>query len=269
MWLRFISLLGLACMLCGCVTTKVLDEPTVAPEGNPLAAAQDAAMATTLDWVILRNGPGTWSKNADWDQYLLRIENQSKVALVLGEIFLEDSTGTKVYPELGRQALRTSSKQVAKRYKDVDVHVKPGTGTEAMVATVIGTTVVGGYVVVAGGLISGLLSTLGLSTSFGTAFTTAGAALLVAGPAIVIRNQRHRREVDARIQEFRSDLPYSVAPGVVERVVIFFPITPSPRRLVLRYSQGGAVQTLELDTSKSLDGLHLGVPPTKTRASAM
>ena len=245
-------------MLCGCVSTKVLDEPTETPEGNPLAAAQDAAMAATLDWIIVRNGPGTWSKNADWDQYLLRIENQSKVALVLGEIFLEDSTGTKVYPELGRQALRTSSKQVAKRYKDVDVHVKPGTGTEVMVATVIGTTLVGGYVALAGGVIYSISSSLGLSTGFGTALAAVGSALIVAGPAIVIRNQRHRREVDARIQEFRSDLPYSVAPGVVERVVIFFPITPSPRRLVLRYSQGGAVQTLELDTSKSLDGLHLG-----------
>jgi len=258
MWFRFVSLLGLACMLCGCVSTKVLDEPKEILEGNPLAAAQDSAMAATLDWIIVRNGPGTWSKNADWDQYLLRIENHSTAALLLDETFLEDSTGTEVYPGLGRQALRTSSKQVAKRYKDADVQVKAGTGTTVMAATVIGSTVVGGYFAAAGVGIASFSSWLGLSTSFGTAVTTAGVALIVAGPAIVIRNRRHRREVDTRIHEFRSDLPYSVAPGITKQVVVFFPITPSPRHLVLRYSQGGSIQTLRLDTSKSLDGLHLG-----------
>ena len=255
---RLATMVGLFLSLFGCASTKVLDEPTLPPEGNPLATAKDAAMSTALDWVIVRNGPGTWSKNADWDQYLLRIENQSKAALVLGEIFLEDSTGTRVYPGLGRGALRTGSKQVARRYKDADIRVKAGTGTAVMAATVIGTTFVGGYLAVAGVGISSFVSWLGLSTSFGTALTTAGAALIVAGPAVVIRHRRLRREVDARIHEFRSDLPYSVAPGVVERVVFFFPITPSPRRLVLRYSQSGVVQTLRLDTSKSLDGLHLG-----------
>ncbi|MCS5683596.1 MAG: hypothetical protein NZ609_13765 [Acidimicrobiales bacterium] len=255
---RLAAMVGSVLLLFGCASTKVLDEPTFPPEGNPLAVARDQTTAATLDWVIVRNGPGTWSKNADWDQYLLRIENRSKAALVLDETFLEDSTGTKVYPELGRQALRTGSKQVAKRYKDADVRVKAGTGTAVMAATVIGTTVVGGYFAVAGVGIAAFSSWLGLSTSFGAAVTTAGAALIVAGPAIVISHWRHRREVDAKIQEFRADLPYSIAPGVVERVVFFFPITPSPRRLVLGYSQGGAVQTLRLDTSKSLDGLHLG-----------
>ena len=118
---RLAAMVGSVLLLFGCASTKVLDEPTFPPEGNPLAVARDQTTVATLDWVIVRNGPGTWSKNADWDQYLLHIENQSKAALVLDETFLEDSTGTKVYPELGRQALRTGSKQVAKRYKDADV----------------------------------------------------------------------------------------------------------------------------------------------------
>ena len=133
---RLATMVGPVLLLFGCASTKVLDEPTLPPEGNPLAVARDQTTTATLDWVIVRNGPGTWSKNADWDQYLLRIENQSNAALVLDETFLEDSTGTKVYPELGRQALRTGSKQVAKRYKDAEVRVKAGTGTAVMAATV-------------------------------------------------------------------------------------------------------------------------------------
>ena len=44
---------------------------------DALAASGDARIAASLDWVIVRDGPGTWAKNADWDEYLVTLRNDS------------------------------------------------------------------------------------------------------------------------------------------------------------------------------------------------
>ena len=40
--------------------------------------------AAALDWIIVRDGPGTWAKNVDWDEYLIRVHTKS-LALALQE----------------------------------------------------------------------------------------------------------------------------------------------------------------------------------------
>ena len=245
-------------LLAGCAGTKVLDEPTLPPDRNPLAVARDRATTATLDWVIVRDGPGTWAKNADWDQYLLRLENRSTTDLRITEVYVEDSMGTKVFPGRDRKGLIAGSKQAADRYQDADIKVKAGTGTAVMAATVMGTTLVGGSVVGVGLAYTSFASLLGISTSFGAAVTAAGAGLVLVGPAMVIRNRRNQRKVDARIQDIRSRLPLPVEAGMVKRAALFFPISPSPRHIVISYRQGESTQTLRLETRESLAGLHLG-----------
>ncbi len=245
-------------LLAGCAGTKVLDEPTLPPDRNPLAVARDRATTATLDWVIVRDGPGTWAKNADWDQYLLRLENRSTTDLRITEVYVEDSMGTKVFPGRDRKGLIAGSKQAADRYQDADIKVKAGTGTAVMAATVMGTTLVGGSVVGVGLAHTAFASLFGVSTSFGAAVTTAGAGLVLVGPAMVIRNRRNQRKVDARIQDIRSRLPFPVEAGMVKRAALFFPISPSPRHIVISYRQGESTQTLRLETRESLAGLHLG-----------
>ena len=245
-------------LLAGCAGTKVLDEPTLPPDRNPLAVARDRATTATLDWVIVRDGPGTWAKNADWDQYLLRLENRSTTDLRITEVYVEDSMGTKVFPGRDRKGLIAGSKQALDRYQDADIKVKAGTGTAVMAATVMGTTLVGGSVVGVGLAYTSFASLLGISTSFGAAVTAAGAGLVLVGPAMVIRNRRNQRKVDARIHDIRSRLPFSVEAGMVKRAALFFPISPSPRHIVISYRQGESTQTLRLETRESLAGLHLG-----------
>ena len=245
-------------LLAGCAGTKVLDEPTLPPDRNPLAVARDRATTATLDWVIVRDGPGTWAKNADWDQYLLRLENRSTTDLRITEVYVEDSMGTKVFPGRDRKGLIAGSKQALDRYQDADIKVKAGTGTAVMAATVMGTTLVGGSVVGVGLAYTSFASLLGISTSFGAAVTAAGAGLVLVGPAMVIRNRRNQRKVDARIQDIRSRIPFPVEAGMVTRAALFFPISPSPRHIVISYRQGESIQTLRLETRESLAGLHLG-----------
>ena len=245
-------------LITGCVGTKLLDDPTLLPERNSLATVRDAVMAATLDWVIVRDGPGTWAKNADWDEYLLRLENRSTTNLRITEVYIEDSMGIKVFPGRDRKRLIAGSKQVAERYKDADIKIKAGTGTAVMVATVLGTTLVGASVVQLGLAYASFASLLGISTSVGAVVTTAGAGLVLVGPAMVIRNRRNQRKVDARIQDVRSRLPFPVEAGMVKQAALFFPISPSPRHVVISYSRGESIQTLRLETRESLAGLHLG-----------
>ena len=245
-------------LITGCVGTKLLDDPTLLPERNSLATVRDAVMAATLDWVIVRDGPGTWAKNADWDEYLLRLENRSTTNLRITEVYIEDSMGIKVFPGRDRKRLIAGSKQVAERYKDADIKIKAGTGTAVMVATVLGTTLVGASVVQLGLAYASFASLLGISTSVGAVVTTAGAGLVLVGPAMVIRNRRNQRKVDARIQDIRSRLPFPVEAGMVKQAALFFPISPSPRHVVISYSRGESIQTLRLETRESLVGLHLG-----------
>ena len=65
----------------GCGGTKVLKEPQPLQTTQPLAANSDQEVVATLDWVIVRDGPGTWARNADWDEYLLSTFSGSVTSL--------------------------------------------------------------------------------------------------------------------------------------------------------------------------------------------
>ena len=68
-------------VLSGCGGTKVLKEAQPIQTTQPLATVSDQQVTAILDWVIVRDGPGTWAKNADWDEYLLRIRNLSEQSI--------------------------------------------------------------------------------------------------------------------------------------------------------------------------------------------
>jgi hypothetical protein len=75
----FALAVGLIIVLSGCGGTKVLKEPEPLQLTNILASTANEQISATLDWVIVRDGPGTWAKNADWDEYLLTVTNLSEL----------------------------------------------------------------------------------------------------------------------------------------------------------------------------------------------
>jgi len=64
-----LMLLGLS----ACGGAKVLKDPESLVIAEPLASNADQYISATLDWVIYRDGPGTWAKNVDWDEYMIRV----------------------------------------------------------------------------------------------------------------------------------------------------------------------------------------------------
>ncbi|MCH8060446.1 MAG: hypothetical protein IIA11_08305 [Proteobacteria bacterium] len=241
-----------ALVLSACGGTKVLKDSQPLQATKSLAAASDQRVTAILDWVIVRDGPGTWAKNADWDEYLLRVSNSSDQPIQITGLIVIDSLDTRIEPAPGRKHLVKGSKLTARRYKDSGIKVKAGRGT--------GTMLVAGAAVTAVGV--GAAYSAVLMGGFGTAGAGAGAAggLLLLGPALVVggvvrgvRNSAVNKEIVQR----QTPLPLQISAGEQLALDIFFPLAPSPRLVEIIYTDANGEHRLGIDTSAALHGLHM------------
>lgn len=238
----------------GCGGTKILKEPQPIITSQPLAAASDQRVIATLDWVIVRDGPGTWAKNADWDEYLLRISNLlSDQPIQVTSIAVVDSLNTRVEPQPGRKQLVKGSKQSARRYKRSGIKVKAGRGAGTMLVAGAAVTVVG----------YGAAAASVVGAGYGAAAGGAGAAaggLLLLGPALavggIVRAARNSA-VNNQIEQRQKILPLEVPASGEIALDIFFPLAPSPRAVELAYSDTSGEHIIVIDTSAALSGLHI------------
>jgi hypothetical protein len=222
---------------------------------QPLAASYDQRVEAILDWVIVRDGPGTWARNADWDEYLLRVSNHSAQPVKLVRLTVVDSLDTRIEPQFGRKQLVKNSKKTARRYKESGIKVKAGRG--------VGTMLVAGAAVTAVGIgaASAVAATSALSGA--AAAGSAGAAvggLLLLGPALAVggivrgvNNSKVNNEIELR----QTTLPLDIPAGEELGLNVFFPLAPSPKILELIYVDEAGERSLIVDTSKALDGLHI------------
>jgi hypothetical protein len=239
--------------LFGCGGTKVLKESQPMQITQPLGVASDQQNTATLDWVIIRDGPGTWAKNADWDEYLLRVSNQSDQPITVTRIIVVDSLDTQIAPEPGRKELVKSSKNTVRRYRGSGIKVKAGLGA--------GTLLVAGTVTAVG--VGAAAGTAAGTAMYGAAAGTAGAAavgILLLGPALAvggivrgINNSNVNEEIELRQTTLPVEIPASEEVGLD----VFFPVAPSPKRVELTYTDVAGEHALVIDTSVALDGLHI------------
>ena len=242
-------------ILSACGGTKVLKNSQPIQATEPLAAVSDQKVTAILDWVIVRDGPGTWAKNADWDEYLLRVSNLSDQPIQITGLIVIDSLDTRIEPAPGRKHLVKGSKLTARRYKDSGIKVKAGRGTGTMLVAGAAVTAVGYGVAQASVLLGGF-------GGVGTAGAGAGAAagLLLLGPAIVVggvvrgvRNSAVNKEIIQR----QTQLPLQISAGEQLTLDIFFPLAPSPRMVEIIYTDANGEHRLGIDTSAVLHGLHM------------
>jgi len=233
--------------LSGCGGTKILKEQEPLLLTEPLVAGTDQRAAVHLDWVIVRGGPGTWAKNADWDEYLLRVENRSDEPITLNSIVVYDSTSFMHEAVGNRKSLVKGSRKTAKRYKGQDIKIKAGVGGAALV--------------VAGGLGATLAMGAGSAAVYGSgAVLGAAAGAVVLAPVLVVGGVLrgvNNSKVNSEIENRQTQFPVIVGPGELQGLDLFFPLTPSPQRLEISYATAEAEFVLAVETSVSLDGLHL------------
>jgi hypothetical protein len=230
-----------ACVLAGCGGTKVLKESQPIQTTQPLAAASDEQISVALDWVIVRDGPGTWARNADWDEYLLRVNNLTDDALEITSITLLDSLGTRIDTDNSRRKLVKGARKTKRRYKDEGLEVRAGAGAGIMV--VAGTASFG-----AGGMLA-----FGGSAVGAAGLMVAAPVLAVGGVLRGVNNSKVNKEIETR----QTLLSISLQREEEKSLDIFFPLTPSPRQVELTYVDSQGEHTLVVDTLTTFGGLHL------------
>lgn len=244
-----------ASALAGCGGTKVLKEPQPMQTTQPLASVSDQQAIATLDWVIVRGGPGAWARNADWDEYLLRVRNRSDQPITVTQLTVVDSLDTRAETQPTRKQLVKSSKKTARRYKDSGIKVKAGRGA--------GTMLVAGAAVTAIGVGAASATVYGAAMSGAATAGSAGAAaggLLLLGPALavggIVRGVNNGK-VNNQIELRQTILPLAIPAGEELGINAFFPLAPSPKMVELTYTDATGEHRLVIDTSVALDGLHI------------
>jgi len=216
----------------------------------PLVSASNEEIDATLHWVIFRDGPGSWARNVDWDEYQLVINNNNDFSLQLTGISVVDSLGARIEPLQSRRELVRATREVIGRYEDDGLEVRAGFSG----ATLIGTSVAGA------GTLSALGSSLALgSTAAGVGFLAVFAAVPVLATGGVVRSV-NRSRVNEEIERRQTVLPISLSAGEERLLHVFFPLAPSPRRILVEYENESGQHTLSIDTTEVLEGLHLSEP---------
>lgn len=236
--------------------TKLVRHAEPPPSQRALVDATDERLSASLDWVIVRNGPGAWARNADWDEYLIRVTNTSPGPMRITGVAVFDSLGTRIEPRPDRKQLIKGSKQTAHRYRDSGLKVQAGLGGATLVAT-------GAAVGVAGyGMALGTAygSMMGGTAATGGA-VAAASVLIVAAPVLAvfgIVRAVHNSQVNGEIERRQTALPTAIPTAKSSSLDIFFPVAPSPGRIDISYADAEGEHHLNLDTHLALAGLHLG-----------
>ena len=253
----FVCVLAAAAVtLAGCGGTAMLKEPQPLVSSRPLAEAKDDRIFALIDTVIIRNGPGAWARDAEWDEYLIRIRSLSDEPVEVREIVIFDALDQRIEPRSNRAELVAGTREIERRYQQSGKLVTSG----EVDGLVVGMRVVGasGLVGTAAGVSA--LSTGSVAGAAGavTALTVfAGAGVVLAGAGVV--RLVNNAEVNRAIMRCHTMLPLTVPRGAEASLDLFFPVTPLSRRTQVVYADRHGEHRLDIDTRQAL--IDLDAPP--------
>jgi hypothetical protein len=244
---RTLIAIAILAALGGCGGTKVLKEPQPLVAQEALAAASDTRVSASLDWVIVRDGPGTWARNADWDEYLVSVRNETGATISVTSVSVMDSGEHRHDSIANRKKLVKASRKTARRYRGEGIEVKAGVG--------------GGAMLVTGVVSANVAMGAGAAAAYGsTAAAGAAAGALVLAPVLVVGGVVrgvNNGKVNDDIERRQTPLPVQIEPGAARSIDLFFPIAPSPLELRIDYVDASGEQSIVIDTREALEGLHL------------
>lgn len=209
-------------------------------EANERAAPQeirrsgeDSVVRVTLVHALRPDGPGAWVQGAEWDEYVLAIENLSSFVVTLDTISVTDVRGVLVPREFHWQALRQKSAMLKAEY--------------ASVGSIAATNLAPQAALTGGVLMATFLPPV---------------AIVLGGAALIAKSSKQQDELKIANEFGRRNIPI---PAMVDskgtiKGSAFFPVMPPPRALVVQYrNQQGLPVPVRVDLS--------GVLPT-TEAAA-
>ena len=253
-------LIACAVVLAGCSAgQKLLKEPIPVTREAPLVVGQNEHLAVSLDWIVVPGGPGSWAKNARWDQYQVSIQRLVAEPVTVSAVRVVDSMDVPIAPLGDRKALVAATKATGKRYERAGFDVQPGAGLDPVLSVGTGAAAVGAASGAAFGSALGGLGASGAAIGAGAAAgaIVVGAPILAVGG--IMRASRHEK-VNAVIVARAIALPAEVPQDAPVRFDLFMPITPGPQLLQFEYQLGAETRTLTLSLDDVLGHLHLVAP---------
>lgn len=262
-------LLALATSLTGCVSSKYkLAEYERRPVALDLTASPGAfgtdapeAFTAVVKHVLVFQGPGSWKRNAYWDEYVLAFADHARGPVTIDSVTLTDFQGRPVEPGRDPWLLEKESRDY-----------------ESGIADTLGDVFqIGGGIVLASasGMVAGGTVAAMAGAGGWTALGVIGTAGLVAIPAYAVgtiyRNVSNKHKIEEEFTRRALVLPFALAPGKPAEGSLFFRLTPGPRRLTLHCHVGEEARDLVIDLAP-LASLHLKQPlaaqPRATSAPA-
>jgi hypothetical protein len=234
---------------CGCVATKYKLAKKNTPPVQLLSIAFPSSppLQTTLASLISYGGPGSWKREALWDEYVVTLENHGERPITIDSAALTGTAGTPYAPGSNPWTLEKQSKNLEKQYRD---------NGEAFLRTAG-----------PGVLIVGVGAATVSATAGGTMIVSAGVAGAAVAAIVVLPvyyisvlgiNHYNKKAVMTEYNRRRLPLPLTLAAGETRTGSLFFPMVRSPTSLTLNWSNeaGNATEVLSLDF---LQALHVPV----------
>lgn len=242
-----VTLLALGLAQTGCVTSKKYrmakeDTPPARPLGWTVAVPPAELTLATL---IVFKGPGSWKREARWDEYVVVITNKGAEPLVIEAATLIDLLGQPQIPGVDPWQVEKLSYTNWDKYGKNGLKLLAGAGA---VAIYVGYA----YGVAMTGFMGGATASAGAVALVNIIPVVA----LVDVTAVAFMNHSNKKKVVAEFDRRRLKLPLTIAPGQSVSGSFFFPMTPGPQRLILKGKAGADPLELVLDL-KPLAGLHL------------
>jgi hypothetical protein len=200
-----------------------------------------ARLEAKLASVITDGSPGSWKREAFWDEYVATLHNSGDQPVQLASVTLVDFAGTPRSPGDDPWALERESKTLERKYRDSGMAFARIAGPRVLAAAAEPVVIASAGIGAAGAA---------------AAATVTAVALPVYAVTIWSINRHNKSAIKAEFNRRRLPLPLSLAPGETRTGSLFFPMVPNPRSMDLTWSNesGTGDSLLALDF---LRGLHV------------
>jgi hypothetical protein len=231
----------LSALLCsGCVSAKYQRAP-VTPQAAMNLRSAESDIEAVVQSVIIYRGPGSWKKDAYWDEYVVGLANHSKEDVTIESVALVDAIDQTQTPGTDPWVLEKESRENLKKYEHIGRRILVGVGLGVAWGASPALAIGGGL---AG---SSSVALLGVTTFFAI-------PAIVVTKVVVDKNARNsiKSEFDSR----RLRMPIELPAGFTKNGSFFFPISPGPQRMLVRGTRASGPFSITVDLS-ALSGLHL------------
>jgi hypothetical protein len=230
------------CLLTGCLSPKYKRASSKSPAAVMLNVNfPPAPLEAHLNTLIIPGGPGSWKKEAFWDEYVVTFHNSGDQPAQVASVALVDFTGSNRSPGDDPWKLERESKSLAKRYKDAGMTVVRVAAPRALATAAES---------------SGAASAAIGGAGAATAATATAVALPLYGATVLGVNLHNKKSIRVEFNRRRLHLPLVLAAGETTTGSLFFPMVPNPQSLIVSWSSEshGGDSVLPLDF---LQGLHV------------